>query len=71
MLNLTDEHRAYLARFLREAIETDRYPLSPRVRRLKALLTKIDPSPASAAAPLPPTRPPGERSMAMARKRRR
>jgi hypothetical protein len=69
MLNLADEHRAYLARFLREVIETDCYPLSPRVRRLKALLTKIDPSPASAAAPLPPTRPPGERGMAQTRKR--
>jgi hypothetical protein len=28
---LTEEHRADLARFLREAIEADRYPLSPRV----------------------------------------
>jgi hypothetical protein len=35
------------ARFLREAIEADRYPLSPRVRRLKELLAKIDPAPAS------------------------
>jgi hypothetical protein len=34
--NLTDEDRADLARFLREAI--DRYPLSPRVRRLEELL---------------------------------
>jgi hypothetical protein len=42
--NLTDEHRAYLARFLREAIAADRYPLSPRVRRLKKLLAKIDPA---------------------------
>ena len=38
--NLTDNDRADLARFL-----VDRYPLSPRVRRLKALLTKIDPCP--------------------------
>ena len=36
--NLTDDDRADLARFLREAIEADRYPLSPRVRRLKELL---------------------------------
>jgi hypothetical protein len=31
-----------MARLLREAIEADRYPLSPRVRRLKALLAKIN-----------------------------
>ena len=33
--NLTDQDRADLARFLRDAIEADRYPFSPRVRRLK------------------------------------
>jgi hypothetical protein len=44
--NLTDDDRAELARFLREAIEADRYPLSPRVRRLKALLAKLRPAPA-------------------------
>lgn len=47
MLNLTDEHRADLARLLRERIEADCLPLPPRVRRLKALLAKIDPSPAA------------------------
>ena len=56
MLNLTDEHRAYLARFLRETIETDRFPLSPRVRRLKALLRKIDRT-APRPDPLPPPKP--------------
>jgi hypothetical protein len=43
--NLTDDDRADLVQFLREAIEADRYPLSPRVRRLKELLAKIDPAP--------------------------
>ncbi|MGA8760018.1 MAG: hypothetical protein WB611_27605, partial [Stellaceae bacterium] len=43
--NLTDEDRADLARFLREAIEADRFPFSPRVKQLKALLAKIDPRP--------------------------
>jgi hypothetical protein len=33
--NLTDQDRADLARFLCEAIEADRFPLSPGVRRLK------------------------------------
>jgi hypothetical protein len=39
----TDDDRADLARLLREAIEADRYPLSPRVRRLKELLAKVEP----------------------------
>jgi hypothetical protein len=56
--NLTDDDRADLARFLREAIEADRYPLSPRVRRLKALLAKLDPSPVPVVEPLPPPRQP-------------
>jgi len=42
--NLTADDRADLARFLREAIEADRYPLSPGVRRLKALLAKLEPA---------------------------
>jgi len=48
---ITDQDRADLARFLREAIEADRFPLSPRVRRLKELLAKIDPAPAPAGPP--------------------
>jgi hypothetical protein len=48
--NLTDQDRADLARFLREAIEANRYPLSPRVRRLKELLAKDDPAPAPAVS---------------------
>jgi len=67
--NLTDDDRADLARCLREAIAAD--PLSPRVRRLKALLAKIDPAPASAAVPLPPPKPPGQPSLVLTKKRRR
>jgi len=33
-----------LARLLREAIEADRYPMSPRVRWLKALPAKLRPT---------------------------
>ena len=68
---LTEEHRANLARFLCEAIEADRYPLSPRVSRLKALLAKIDPRPAPAVAPLPPPKSSGRPSFVLAKKRRR
>jgi hypothetical protein len=51
--NLTDQDRADLARFIRQTIDADRYPLSPRVRRLKELLAKIDPAPALAVTPYP------------------
>jgi hypothetical protein len=44
-IDLDAEDKADLMRFLREAIERDRYPLSPRVKRLMALLAKLDPAP--------------------------
>jgi hypothetical protein len=68
--NLDPEDRADLARFLREAIEADRYPLSPRVRRLKELLAKVDPAPAPAVTPHPAPRPPGQPSMVLAKRQR-
>jgi hypothetical protein len=43
MTNLTDADRAELARILLQLIDADRYPLSPRVRRWKELLAKLDP----------------------------
>jgi hypothetical protein len=69
--NLNDQDRADLARFLREAIEADRYPLSPRVRRLKELLAKVDPAPAPAVTPYPALRRSERPSLALAKKRRR
>jgi hypothetical protein len=66
--NLTDKERANLVRFLREALKADRYPLSPRMRRLKALLAKLAPPP---PRPEPPPKPPGERSVVLTKKRRR
>jgi hypothetical protein len=51
--NLDDHDRADLARFLRDAIGADRYPFSPRVRRLKELLAKVDPAPAPVVTPHP------------------
>src|SRR5260370_639744 len=65
---LPDAERANLARFVREAIEADRFPLSPRVRRLRALLAKIDPATAPAVVPLPP---PSRPSLVLAKKPRR
>jgi hypothetical protein len=51
-LDLTDEETAALARLLRRAIDDDRYPLSPRVVPLKAILAKLEPA-QSQAEPQP------------------
>lgn len=51
-LDLTDEETETLARVLRNAIDADRYPLSPRVQLWKGILAKIRPEPAR--EPLPP-----------------
>jgi len=68
--DLTDEDKAALADLLRETIERERFPLSPRARSFMASLAKLDP-PRPAPDPLPPPKPPGERSMALTKKRRR
>jgi hypothetical protein len=51
--NLTDAECSELARLLRQAIAADRYPMSPRIRSLKAILAKLDPEPMPAAEPYP------------------
>ena len=50
--NLDDADCAELARILRQLIDADRNPLSPRVRRWKELVGKLDPSPP--VEPYPP-----------------
>lgn len=59
-LDLTDDDKAVLAELLPDTIERDRFPLSPRVKRLRGILAKlgVDSAP---AMPSPPPRPPGER----------
>ena len=42
--DLTEADRAILAQVVRERIAADRFPLSPRVSRLIAILAKLDPS---------------------------
>ena len=51
-LDLDDDETAALAEELHIIIENDRYPLSPRILTLKAILGKIRPEPAR--KPLPP-----------------
>ena len=43
MSDLTDDDKAIVAKLLRETIATDRFPLSPRVRRWQAILDKLEP----------------------------
>jgi len=42
-LDFTDDEVAALVRLLKHTIEGDRYPLSPRLDPLKAILAKIEP----------------------------
>ena len=51
-LDLTDEETDALARLLSRTIDDDRYPLSPRIQLLKAILGKLRPEPVR--EPLPP-----------------
>ena len=50
--DLNDEETASLSRLLSQTIDSDRYPLSPRVQTLKDILAKIRPEPVR--EPLPP-----------------
>jgi hypothetical protein len=52
-LDLTNAEKLALVTELRRTIDKDRYPLSPRIQTLKAILAKLEPS-ASVAEPLPP-----------------
>jgi hypothetical protein len=51
-IDLSDDETAALERLLSETINGDRYPLSPRILILKAILAKIRPEPVR--KPLPP-----------------
>jgi hypothetical protein len=48
-LDLTDDDRAALIELLRETIDGSRFLLSPRIRGLRAILEKLDPSAATGA----------------------
>jgi hypothetical protein len=51
ILDLTEEETVALARLLSRTIDDDRYPLSPRIQTLKAILAKIRPEPAREPSP--------------------
>jgi hypothetical protein len=48
-LDLTDDEPAALERLLSDAIDRNRYPLSPRIKMLKGVLAEIRPEPPKAS----------------------
>jgi hypothetical protein len=71
-LDLTDDEHSALVRLVRSAIDEARYPLSPRVKMLRAILEKLDPAARQEPRPeLPPPLPAGMTSRRPAAARRR
>ena len=52
-LDLSDDETVALTRLLTNTIDADRYPLSPRIQTLKAILAKIRPEPVREQLPPP------------------
>jgi hypothetical protein len=56
--NLTDEDYSDLTKLVREAIDAERYRIGPRIKKLRALLARLDPaSTERTVTPYPPPRP--------------
>jgi hypothetical protein len=51
-MHLDDEETAALIKEQHDIVESDPYPFSPRIRTLRAILTKLSPEPVR--EPLPP-----------------
>jgi hypothetical protein len=68
-LDLSDEESAALIRELADITGNDRYPFSPRIRTLTAILAKLRPEPVR--EPLPPPKRYAAPLTAAARGRRR
>jgi hypothetical protein len=67
--DIDNDEKAALIGLLREVIERDRFPLSPRVKRLRGILGKLGVGSVPAMLYAAP-KPPGGRSSALARKPR-
>jgi hypothetical protein len=50
-LDLTDDEAAALTQELHDIVENDRYPFSPRIRTLRAILNKLRPGAGAQALP--------------------
>ncbi|HEY1258524.1 MAG TPA: hypothetical protein VGF34_04690 [Stellaceae bacterium] len=66
-LDLTEAEAKALAEHLRRALADDPFPLAPRLRPLRAVLSKLDPAAEQPAPPRP--RPPAEPSLIVRRNR--
>jgi hypothetical protein len=51
--DLSDAETEVIVRLLRQAIDNDRYPLSPRIQEMKAILDKLGPEPVRYPPPPP------------------
>ena len=69
LLDLAPEEYAEVVRLVRSAIDGERYVLSPRVKRLKSILAKLDPAPLATVMPYPAPRPSAEPSFLYAKLR--
>jgi hypothetical protein len=70
LLDLTEDEHAELVRMLRQAIEDDRFFLAPRAKRLRTVLSKLDPASIErAATPYPPPKRPRQPSAIIAKLR--
>ena len=69
--DLTPEEYAEIVRLVRSAIDGERYVLSPRVKRLKSILAKLDPAPSAMVTPYPAPRPSAEPELPLRRAERR
>ena len=69
--DLTTDDKATVAALLRDTIERDRFPLSPRIKGLKAILAKLEPPRPAPTITYPAPKPSERPSWAMAKKRRR
>ena len=70
-IDLTNAERRALAGLLTRAIEDARYPQSPWVRTLRAILDKLEPPAAVTAEPLPTSKPGDRPRGALAAMKRR
>jgi hypothetical protein len=52
-LDLSDDEAAALTQELHDIVETDRYPFSPRIRTLRAILAKLRAEPVREQLPAP------------------
>jgi hypothetical protein len=66
---LDDTEKAALIAELKRIIAADPLPLSPRIRMLRAILEKLEPSPAR-PQPYPAPKPAGTPSLLLSRKKR-